>query len=357
MKIIHIVNNLDCGGMEKMVISLAVALKGRGYASRIICIADKGVLSSQAENCGVKVDAVGQRTGIGPMGLWKLFRLLQSERPDIIHLHNARALVYGSLVARFLGMPCVFTGHGSWISVSYRWVWARVKKNVVISNQARIDLLKNNPWLKSTGIAVILNAVNIKDYGAAGRATKIDPGVFVIGHVARLSSEKDQVTLIKSFSKVANVLGRQNARLVIVGDGLERAMLGKLALDLGLSSYVEFLGFRDDVPKVIDTFDVFVLSSITEGVSLTILEAMAASKPVVATRVGGNPEVVINGETGFLVPPQDPGAMADSILAFAHDPGLAKKMGMAGRKRAEQVFSLERMVDEYEKVYREATAS
>jgi len=84
---------------------------------------------------------------------------------------------------------------------------------------------------------------------------------------------------------------------------------------------------------------------------------MAASKPVVATRVGGNPEVVINGETGFLVPPQDPGAMADSILAFAHDPGLAKKMGMAGRKRAEQVFSLERMVDEYEKVYREATAS
>jgi glycosyltransferase involved in cell wall biosynthesis len=167
--------------------------------------------------------------------------------------------------------------------------------------------------------------------------------------VARLAPEKDIGTLIRAFQILVPKFS--DVELVVVGDGVERKKLEALAL----GANVRFLGSRDDIPELMRSFDVFVLASLTEGISLTLLEAMAASKPIVATNVGGNPEVVVDGVTGFLVPSQDPQAMADKILLLLNDPQLAQRMGIAGRRRVEQNFSLERMTDEYEKVYRAVT--
>ncbi len=352
MKIIQIVNNLDCGGQEKMIISLAVSLKAKGHETQIVCIANKGELSVQAERAGIKVESIDQKQGFLLIAVWKLCKVLWSRKPDLLHLHNSRALIYGAIAARILNIPCIFTRHGSRKIAAPKWIWDGLKSIIVISVQARLDLIKQNPCLKSDDISVILNGVNIREYVAAPARGKDDPGVVTIGHVARLSPEKDQMTLLKSFARVAEVLGQQKVRLVIAGDGASRAMLERAAQDLGIAARVEFLGFREDIPAIVNTFDVFVLSSLTEGISLTLLEAMAASKPIVATDVGGNPEVVVSGTTGFLVPAKDPQAMADKILVLLKDPRLAKNMGAAGRKHAEEVFSLDRMTDDYIKVYR-----
>jgi glycosyltransferase involved in cell wall biosynthesis len=142
------------------------------------------------------------------------------------------------------------------------------------------------------------------------------------------------------------------ARLVIAGDGEERDALEEFSRRLGVTGQVEFLGFSRDVDPLMRSFDVFVLPSLTEGISLTILEAMAAAKPVITTRVGGNPEVVIDGRTGILVPPQDPDALAAAIVKLMKDPALALEMGKNGRKRFEEIFDLGLMVTRYEDVYR-----
>ncbi len=353
MKIIHIVNSLDCGGQEKMLMGFAAALNCKEHENQIITIAYHGELASQAKSIGINVTSVDQDKYVSFSALWRLIKLLKAKRPDILHLHNGRALVYGAVAAKFLNIPCVFTRHGSGALVFPKWIWFGVKRVIAISSQARNDLLRLNPWLRSNKVSVILNGVNIRDYAVKQAPVRSETGVMTVGHVARLSLEKDQATLLKSFARVVGVLGQHKVRLVIAGDGTERIVLEKLAQDLGVLSQVEFLGYREDIPAIISTFGVFVLSSVTEGIPLTLLEAMAASKPIVATKVGGNPEVVVDGKTGFLVPPQDPLAMAEKILVLLNDVQLSKDMGEAGRKRVRQVFSLARMTDEYEQVYQD----
>lgn len=334
-----------------MLISLAVRLQDNGHSSRVICVANKGDLCLLAENKGVKIASVEQIKGFSLRALWRLCQLVKAERPDILHLHNGRALIYGAIAGKILGIPCVFTRHGSGVLVTSRWLWAIVNVVVAISQQAKDEMIRQNPCLKEGKVHVILNGINIKDYEAVNRTIK--PAILTVGHVARLSGEKDQTTLLRSFAIVIQRLAGRSVRLVIAGDGPEKVGLEILAQKLGISAYVEFLGFREDIPAIVNSLDVFVLSSLTEGISLTLLEAMAASKPIVATDVGGNPEVVIDGKTGFLVAAQNPQVMADKILAILNDPALAQRMGMAGRQRVGQIFSLDCMTDAYEKVYQE----
>jgi glycosyltransferase involved in cell wall biosynthesis len=172
---------------------------------------------------------------------------------------------------------------------------------------------------------------------------------FTIGTVGRLSWEKDQQALLEAFGLLKKQV--DNACLLIVGDGALRGDLERAAEDLGIANDVQFLGYRDDVPSIMAALDVFVLPSLEEGISLTLLEAMAASRPIVATDVGGNPEVVVDGETGILVPSEDVAALAGAIIKLYGDKELRGKMGAAGRKRVEEHFSLNAMVDAYMALY------
>ncbi len=334
-----------------MLISLAVKLQEKRHACRVICIANKGDLCFQAKNQGIKIASIEQISGFSLRALWRLCQLVKAENPDILHLHNGRAIIYGAIAGKILGIPCVFTRHGSGVLVTSKWLWAIINVVVAISQQAKNEMIRQNPCLKAGKVHVIINGVNIKDYETFNRTIK--PSILTVGHVARLSAEKDQATLLRSFAIVVQSLAGCSVRLVIAGDGPEKVRLKILAQELGISAYVEFLGFREDIPMIVNSLDVFVLSSLTEGISLTLLEAMAASKPIVATDVGGNPEVVIDGKTGFLVPAQNPQVMADKILAILNDPDLAQRMGMAGHQRVEQIFSLDCMTEAYEKVYQE----
>jgi glycosyltransferase involved in cell wall biosynthesis len=171
----------------------------------------------------------------------------------------------------------------------------------------------------------------------------------VVGTVARLQPVKDQASLLAAFARVAAEL--PNAKLVLVGDGPVRAALESQSASPALAGRVIFLGRRSDIPDILPTFDVFALPSLSEGLPLTLLEAMAAGLPCVATAVGAMPEAIVAERTGLLVPVGDVAALADTLLRLLRDPNLRREMGQAGQKRARELFDLKVMTRRYEDLY------
>ena len=206
-------------------------------------------------------------------------------------------------------------------------------------------------------LGVIPNAVDpgvCPDAGArrAARAMlEISDSSFVVGTVARFDPVKDLGTLIDAFAQIVG--GLPDAALVLIGDGPERPTLEALAEARALTRLVRFPGMRSDARALMPALDVYVNCSVSEGTSLTIMEAMAAGLPVVATRVGGNPEVVADGITGVLVPPRSSSSLARAVQLLAADRALARRLGRAGRHRMEAEFAIDRVVDKYVRIYRD----
>jgi glycosyltransferase involved in cell wall biosynthesis len=256
----------------------------------------------------------------------------------------------------------VFTEHG--IEYPYRKKWKRCLVNPIllrmadsvttIAHYTRRNLERYENYPKG-GVRVLYNGIDVAAYsqGESPQAARSFLGIpaekKTVGVVARLDPVKNHPLLFRSLREVIQFF--PETELLIVGDGPNRAELELLANRLGLDSHIRFLGARRDVPHIIRAMDIFVLPSLSEGMSITLLEAMGAGLPVVATRVGGNPEVVVDGETGFLVPSDDERRMAARLKTLLGDSRLRQKMGAAGKLRAESVFSMEKTVSEYHRLY------
>ncbi len=360
INIMHIVLSLECGGLEKIAIDLASKLNGGIFNSCICCLDTFGELAKEAKEKGIEVVLTKRMPGIDFTLPFKLAAIMKKRNICLVHTHNPGPLLYGTLAAKLAGIPVIInTRHGRAKKHRNSYIWNMNDAVIAISEDAKREMLKWNR-IDTKKTKVIYNGIDIDRYSKqqngseAKKALNIEPSTFVVGTVARLSPEKDQVTLIDAFSKVVNKI--DDAKLIFVGDGILREELVNYASKLGISDKVMFLGFRDDVFKILPVFDVFVLSSLTEGISLTLLEAMAARKPILATSVGGNPEIVEDGVTGFLVPPKDPDKMAEKIINLLQNKELARRMGETGRKRMAEKFSLDRMVSEYKQLYEECLA-
>jgi glycosyltransferase involved in cell wall biosynthesis len=225
---------------------------------------------------------------------------------------------------------------------------------VAVSDDIARGLLEG-AWAPAERLHTVLNGVDLqhfrpsRDRGASRAPLGLPLTVPVIGTVARLSPEKDQFTLLQAFARVRQAL--PEARLVIVGDGPLRPDLTAQSQELGVAEHTLFLGERSDVAALFGAMDVFCLPSRTEGTSLTLLEAMASGLPVVATAVGGTPEVVEADRSGFLVPPAEPQALADALVRVLKHPDLADRMGAAGRGIVAARYSLRAMVEQYSELY------
>jgi glycosyltransferase involved in cell wall biosynthesis len=235
-------------------------------------------------------------------------------------------------------------------------MWWMVDEIVAVSEDARTELLKHNA-VRPERVKVILNGIGLdrtpQDGDAGARLRRefdIPADARVIATVGRLAEEKDHASLLRAFRRVID--RGVPAHLLIVGGGELELQLKQMRRTLGLETAVTFAGFRRDVPDLLNGIDLFVLSSKMEGISLTLLEAMAAGKPIVATKVGGNEEVVADGRTGLLVPPEAPAALADAILAMLLEPRTAEAVGRRGLARVRELFSVERMAEEYLALYR-----
>jgi sugar transferase (PEP-CTERM/EpsH1 system associated) len=352
--VVHLVLSLNVGGLEKVVYDLVRHLDRDRFSTRVVCLEEIGAWGARFEERGIPVESLACRGCKTPGRVVALARRLRELQPAILHTHNPAPHLVGAVAARIGGVPFVVnTKHGRNYPGCRKWVWAnRVAawfsdKVVPVSDDAASVAVQIEK-VPARKIEVIRNGIELSRYGAERREREADRRRAI--HVARLDcSSKDQRTLLRAVRIVVDAV--KGFQLEIVGDGPDRADLESLCDALGLREHVAFLGFRDDVHDLLKQAEFFVLSSVTEGISLTLLEAAASGLPIVATAVGGNAEVVDAGVTGLLVPPRCPQSLADAMLELLREPQRAERMGMAGRRRIEEKFDLRSTVASYENLY------
>jgi glycosyltransferase involved in cell wall biosynthesis len=300
---------------------------------------------------------------------WKWVReccsLARRENAALIHAHEFTANTYGSLVGQILGVPVVATVHGkSYFAeqakrrMAYRYV-SRVSRMVAVSEDLK-QFIVERAGVAEHRVSVIYNGVDPADRPPADqvRALRAELGLerydHVIGTVGSLYPVKGHIHLIKALPDILRACPR--TLLLLVGRGeLEDSLKAEVAARK-LEGHVRFLGLRHDVPALLSLFDLFVLPSLSEGLSMALLEAMAAGNPVVATRVGGNPELLLDGDTGFLVDAESHESISDRVVRILQDDALAARMGESGRRRVQEKFSFHATVDRYQSAYEQATA-
>lgn len=363
--VVHVVQNLAIGGLERVVLNLALHAHRDRFRPSIACLGPGGPIADQARAAGVPVRTLSIAPGFRPATVLALSRLLHAEKAAVVHCHNAAPLVYGALAARLLRASVVYTAHGMKTSAARQPVvldrFGLLDEFVTVSDDAR-RIAIGSAGARPSRVRTILNGVDTRLYRRADadartacrRELGIPEDAYVFGIVARLSAAKDHANLFRAFATLA--ASNTRIRLFVVGDGELKEDLARRVRELAMEGRIVLLGSRNDVSDLVGAFDCFVLSSYTEGLAMTLLEAMAAELPVVATNVGGNTEAVDDGVTGRIVPPRDAVRLADAMRWMAEHPADARAMGARGRERAAARFSIEAMVDAYEDAYQRALA-
>jgi sugar transferase (PEP-CTERM/EpsH1 system associated) len=350
LRIAHVTLGLDVGGQERLLVEMARHRDAARFDWTVIVLGGRGVLAEALEATGVRIVALDEPAGLR-VGLWRrLAPMFRAEHFDIIHTHDDRPLIYGMPAAWWAGVPRrIHTQHhGQMPGVSWRQRFlirraARFAEHFVCvsADSARFAIEQG---IAKERVRTIRNGIDLERFTFQGPC---DDGPIVT--VARLSPEKDLPTLLHAAALLADDL--PHLRFEIAGDGPCRAELGQLIRELNLTDCVILLGEIDDIPALLARARLFVLPSQTEGISLTLLEAMARGLPVAATQVGGTPEVVENNSTGLLVPARDPDALAEAIRALCADRERGRHMGRAARTRVENCFDIRTMTKQYEALY------
>jgi glycosyltransferase involved in cell wall biosynthesis len=358
-RVLQVVLSLNPGGTERLVVELAKRLNAE-IPTMVCCLDEAGGWAGELEVRGIGVTALRREPGFRPALGRAIADAVGRHSAALIHAHHYSPFVY-SCIARLWrpGVQVIFTEHGrlsdSLPSSKRRLanlVLARIPRNVYAVSEDLKQHLVGEGFTRE-GVRVIYNGIDVGPLPDAAARTSargtldVPDAALMIGTIARLDPVKDLGVLIQA---VAQLIRRKPAALVVVGDGPERQRLEHLAAELNAASHVRFLGHRDDARRWLAGCDVYVNSSISEGVSLTILEAMAAGLPVIATHVGGTPEVV-DDSCGRLIRSRDPAALTAALLELADQPRLRRELGLAARRRVEARFAIENMVREYRDVY------
>ena len=370
LNLVHVVESLDVGGLERVVLSLARWQLAQGHQVAIVCLFHEGALAAEARAAGLRVDVAHKSAGLDFRAAGRLRRLFGQARIDVLHTHNAVAHYYAALAAVGLRVGrIVNTRHGMGPSsrggrmrLLYRVALAGTASVVAVCHAARDEFARTSTAPESK-LAVVPNGVPIQHLEArtdtARRALLAELGrpsdTFVLGTVGRLSPVKDHLTLLRALASLRQS-GRQ-VDLVIVGDGETRAAIERTVQELQLGDCVHLLGMRPDVPRLLAAMDAFVLTSLSEGYSLALVEASAAALPVVATRVGGNAEIIADETTGLLVRAGDAPAIAAALVRLVDEPPLRERLGAAGRDWALRHASIEAMGEAYGRLYQAVPAT
>jgi sugar transferase (PEP-CTERM/EpsH1 system associated) len=361
----HVLHSLKVGGAEVLAARLARQLGGE-YRALFACLDELGTLGQQLRDDGFTVEVLERRPGIDWRCVLRLARLLRRERVDLVQAHQYTPFFYAA-AARLLAprAAVLLTEHGRHQpdyprpkrKLANRLLLRR-RDRVVAVGQAVREALVANDGFPAQRVGVIYNGIDLTpfaaprdDRGTIRREMGAGDDEFVILQVARLDYLKDHATAVRTLARVLPHL--PDARLVLVGEGPELQAIEEVVRQHGVGAQIRFLGLRKDVARLLSGADLFLLTSVSEGIPLTVIEAMAAGLPVVSTRVGGLPEVVVEGRTGLLEPAGDHAALGRAVCRLAAEPALRREMGHLGRERAETVFSEELMLAQYGALYRE----
>ncbi len=369
IRVLKFLNLFAIGGTERQFVNIVKRLDPARFDLHIGCFRKWGAFLPEVEETGLPVTSfqihgmVSHRTMARQ---FQLARYLRKHRIQILHTYGWYANVFGIPAARLAGVPVTIASirdTGAYLTgnqVKVQRAVCRLASCVLGNSDAVRD------WLVSEGyrpgkIRVIRNGIIVPpSMRLAPKQTireryGIPAAAPLIGMVCRLSPVKAANDFIAAAAQVA--LEYPQARFIVIGDGEEKAKLVAQAQQMGLAGRVVFAGFRTDTAQVLPQLTLSVLTSLTEGLSNTLLESMAAGVPVVATRVGGNPEIVAEGDTGLLVPPRSPEALKGAICQLLSNPQLASRMGAAGKERVQQRFSVENAVRQTEALYTELLAA
>ena len=366
IKILHILHSLQVGGLENGVVNLINSLDSDRFEHAICCISSSGPMANRIQR-PLKIYSLGKGERKDYLLSLKIARVIKKVMPDIVHTRNWGA-IDGVVASRLAGVKRVIHGeHGREaadpMGTNSRRNRLRKSLHPLVSRFVTVSGDLKNWLVDVVGIpgektVQIINGVDTvkfrppEDKAKVKVSLGIEPDTFVIGTVGRLDPVKDYRTLLKAFALMRNgANNRIKRRLVITGSGPEEQDLKKRAADLGVIDNVYFLGERKDIPNVLQAMDVYVLPSVAEGISNTILEAMAAGLPIIATRVGGNPELIEEDSNGFLFKPGDHNELEKKLSLYQSRLPLTMADGCRGRARAEKLFSLSNMVGEYERLY------
>jgi glycosyltransferase involved in cell wall biosynthesis len=359
LRVLLAIESSGPGGAEHVVVRLAQALRSAGD-DPIVATLRPGWMTERAEASGIPVWITPQRAGLDLRWIPAFARRMRRERIDVLHSHEFAMNVFGGAAALLAGVPAVSTIHGrAYVSEQPRRVWAyRILRRLGIPIVAVSDdlagFLAQRFGISRASLGMVHNGIPMPPLpegeraglrAAARRALGVPDTLSLVVAVGNLYPVKDHATLVRALARLPD------ARVAIAGRGDEETRLRELAAELGVADRLHLLGLRDDVDRVLAAGDVFVQPSLSEGLPLAVLEAMAAGLPVVATRVGGVSEAVRDGETGYLVPPADPPSLADALakVLAADDRGAA--LGARGRARAEKEFSVDVMAERYRALY------
>ncbi|HTT13505.1 MAG TPA: TIGR03088 family PEP-CTERM/XrtA system glycosyltransferase [Burkholderiaceae bacterium] len=367
--IAHVIHHLVTGGLENGLVNLINHLPESRYRHAVICMTDYSDFRRRIRRSDVDVVALHKSSGLDVHAQRELYRLFKRMRPAIVHGRNLSALD-ALLPAALAGVRVRVHGEHGWdesdpSGLNRRFIWLRRLYSPLVSHYVALNgdleaYLTERVGIRPVRVSRIYNGVDLKRFKADGAGARAllppefsDSGLFIAGTVGRLRIVKDHANLARAFVRAvaADAEARRRMRLVIVGDGQCEGEVRRILEQGGVTSLAWFAGDRADVAQLLAAFDLFVLPSLAEGVSNTILEAMATGLPVLATRVGGNPELVDDGMSGRLVPAADDRALASAMLEYMHDPARRAAEGRAGRERVERRFSLERMVAGYDDLY------
>jgi sugar transferase (PEP-CTERM/EpsH1 system associated) len=365
--IAHVIHHLVIGGLENGLVNLINRIPPHRYRHAIVCMTDYSDFSQRIRRDDVQIFSMNKKPGqdIGVYG--RLYKLFCRIRPDVVHSRNLTAMD-SLLPAMLSGVPVRIHGeHGrdqfDTEGKNRKYRWLRRLHRPMVSHYVALskDLeryLREAIRVPQRRITQIYNGVDIDLFhpspdGREAIGPYSDPRHFVVGTVGRMQPVKDQVTLVRAMIELwrTDESLRRRLRLALVGDGPLRAEIEELLRRESVTDLVWFAGARDDVPRLMRGLDLFVLPSLAEGVSNTLLEAMASGLPVLATRVGGNPELVEEGRSGMLVPPAEPHAMAFAIREYCSNRDMAKRQGVLAREIATRRFGLDVMVTNYLNLY------
>jgi sugar transferase (PEP-CTERM/EpsH1 system associated) len=365
--IAHVIHHLVIGGLENGLVNLINRIPPHRYRHAVVCMTDYSEFSRRIRRDDVQIFAMNKKLGqdFGVYG--RLYELFRRIRPDIVHSRNLTAM--DSL------LPAVLSGvrvriHGEHGRDQFdtdgrnrKYRWLRRLHRPMISHYVTVsrDLeayLRDAIGVPQKKITQIYNGVDVDLFRPATGGREAlepypDPRYFVVGTVGRLQPVKDQLTLVRAMIELwrSDESARRWLRLALIGDGPLRADVEELLRRENVIDYAWLAGARDDVPRIMRGLDLFVLPSRAEGISNTLLEAMASGLPVVATRVGGNPELMEEGRSGTLVPPMDPPAMAAAIGGYYSNRDAARRHGGFARELAVRRFALDVMVANYLNLY------
>jgi glycosyltransferase involved in cell wall biosynthesis len=359
LRVVYVVPDLGVGGAERHVTELMSRLDRSRFAPSVVCIGEKGELFSALGDAGVSSVAFGRTKRQPGKQLLDLVRVFRNTRPDVVIVQGFNAEVVGRVAAVIARVPRVVL----WVHncddirprTSARRVSDRVLDRVTDAYfgvaHGQVRYMSEELGYPEHKIRVIRNGVDPTQFHGTDRGTRAGLGLgehdLVVGILAALRPEKDHETFLRAARVIAAEI--PEARFLIVGGGQQRSGLELLAHELGVADRVVFAGVRHDVAAMLGSMDVFVLSSSTECFPIALLEAMASSRPAVCTSVGGIPEMIEEGVTGYLVPVKDPLALAERVTRLLRAPERRRQFGAAARERVDSHFTLNRSVQETER--------